>query len=141
MLLENKYYNTENVETTASGAVFHIRLIRDCNVYDGHFPGNPVCPGACSIETVRECASHLAGADLRISEIRKCRLTAVATPDGCSEQDVVIDMLPSADGFVVTARMKDRERTYMEFKGTMKHDRDGNHTATEHGTEGDVKGL
>lgn len=119
MLLENKYYEIENIETTTSGGIFHIKLIKECDVYNGHFPGNPVCPGVCNIETVKECAIHLTNKNLSINTIQKCRFTAVATPYECPEMDVIINIQPSDNGFTVTAKIKGQEKTYMEFKGFM----------------------
>lgn len=119
MLLENKYYQIYNIENTTSGGIFHIRLIRDCDVYKGHFPGNPICPGVCNIETIKECAMHLANKNLYISTIQKCRLTAVATPHECPEMDIIINIQSSDNGFTVTAKIKDQVKTYMEFKGFM----------------------
>ena len=54
MLLENKYYEIKNIETTTSENIFHIRLIQDCDVYNGHFPGNPIMPGVLIVESLAQ---------------------------------------------------------------------------------------
>ena len=52
MLLENKYYKVLRARKEGEGkAVYHVAILPDCNVYEGHFPGNPVCPGVCNIQT------------------------------------------------------------------------------------------
>lgn len=75
--------------------------------------------GSCNIETIKECAMHLANKNLYISTIQKCRLTAVATPHECQEMDIIINIQSSDNGFTVTAKIKDLVKTYMEFKGFM----------------------
>ena len=119
MLLENKYYKIINTKVDGLSAVSRIVLLPACDVYRGHFPGNPVCPGVCNIETIKECAILLAGRKLQISTIRQCRLTAVASPALCPEVDVTVSLLPTDRGFTVTAKIADAERTYMEYKGDM----------------------
>lgn len=119
MFLENKYYELVGIVREGEEARFRIRLLPECEVYRGHFPGNPVCPGVCNIEVVRECAMRLSGRKLFISHVKQCRLTAVATPAECSELDVVLRMQPGEGAFAVSAKMMDGGKTYLEYKGTM----------------------
>lgn len=100
-------------------AVFRVALLPDCEVYKGHFPGNPVSPGVCNIETIKECAMLLTGKRLVIDTIRQCRLTAVASPSVCPEVEVTLSCSLVGKGFAVTAKIADNERTYMEYKGEM----------------------
>lgn len=119
MLLENKYYQIKSIQGNETDAVFHIAILPDCDVYRGHFPGDPVCPGVCNIETVKECAMHLTHQKMQISTIKQCRLTAIASPTVCSEMDVAIHLSPTDNGYTVTAKITDTEKVYMEYKGEM----------------------
>lgn len=119
MLLENTYYEITDARMEPHEGIFRIRLLPGCDVYRGHFPGHPVCPGVCNIEMIKECAMLLAGRKLFISTIRQCRLTAVASPSICPEVDVSVGICPMEEGFVVSARISDKEKTYIEYKGNM----------------------
>lgn len=120
MLLENKFYKVIRKETAGTTGHFTVALLPDCNVYDGHFPGDPVCPGVCNIETIKECAMILLDKELRIKSIKQCRLTAIATPTVCPEVGIDITATPSADGsYTIQATIKDDKQTYMEYKGIM----------------------
>lgn len=119
MLLENSYYKIIGRSGEGLDAVFRVALLPDCEVYKGHFPGNPVSPGVCNIETIKECAMLLTGKRLLIDTIRQCRLTAVASPSVCPEVEVTLSYSPVGKGFAVTAKIADNERTYMEYKGEM----------------------
>ena len=84
MLLENKYYRIEKVEADHLEGVFHLRLLPDCDVYRGHFPGSPVCPGVCHIETIKECAMYLVGKRLSFTTrtfSTKCSTLVCAPPE------------------------------------------------------------
>ncbi len=119
MKLENDYYTVTGEEISGEEGVFHIVLRPDCGLYRGHFPGHPVCPGVCNIQTVKECAERMAGRRLDVGEIRRCRLTAVATPGDSPELDVKVRLVPAEKGYGVTATVCDAWRTYMELKGKL----------------------
>ncbi len=118
MLLENNYYKVLRARKENDGkAVYHVAILPDCNVYQGRFPGNPVCPGVCNIQTIKECASFLTGKELRISSIKQCLLTAVATPTVCPEVDVTVQVSEADGKYSIVATISDERRQYMAFKG------------------------
>lgn len=118
MLLENKYYKVLRARKESEGkAVYHVAILPDCSVYEGHFPGNPVCPGVCNIQTIKECASLLVGKELRISFIKQCLLTAIATPTVCPEVDVEVEVSVTDGKYSIVATISDEKWQYMTFKG------------------------
>lgn len=120
MLLENKFYRVLSEERGEGlSAKYRVAILPECNVYDGHFPGDPVCPGVCNIETIKECAILLCGEQLRYSTIKQCRLTALATPTVCPEVDVQVNLSPSGDGYALQATIADDRQTYMILKGQL----------------------
>ena len=120
MLLKDKYYKImkENV-LDSNNAVFLLSLLPQADVYRGHFPHKPVCPGVCNIETIRECAEMLTGCDLYIKTIKQCRLTAVASPQVCPLIDVTVSVarIEGTDSYNVVGKIADAETSYMELKG------------------------
>ena len=120
MLLENKFYKVlSEKRTDGLSAKYHLAILPECNVYNGHFPGNPVCPGVCNIETIKECAILLTEEQLRYSTIKQCRLTALATPIVCPEIDVQVALSPAGNGYAIHATISDDKQTYMILKGQL----------------------
>lgn len=120
MLLKDKFYSVLHEERLdANNAVYLLEVKADCDVYRGHFPHKPVCPGVCNIETIRECAEMLVGADLKIKTIKQCRLTAVAAPQICPKVDVTVSVarIEGTDSYNVVGKIADAETSYMELKG------------------------
>lgn len=119
-MLLNKFYKVLSIESIDElSAKYHLEILPDCKVYDGHFPGEPVCPGVCNMETIKECAILLTGEQLRYSSIKQCRLTALATPTTCPKVDVQISLIPGGNGYVVQATISDTTQTYMILKGQL----------------------
>lgn len=119
MFLENKFYKILSEDKQDMSATYRVAILPDCNVYEGHFPGDPVCPGVCNIETIKECAIKLIGTPLRIQSIKQCRLTAIATPTVCPEVTITLSATSKDSSYVVVATIADEKQTYMEFKGTL----------------------
>jgi 3-hydroxyacyl-[acyl-carrier-protein] dehydratase len=121
MFLNNKFYKIISVNQTGEGqGVVSLELLPDCKVYEGHFPGKPVCPGVCNMETIKECACKILNRDdLRYDSIKLCRLTAVATPAVCPKVNVEIKAELGNHGYLVWGQISDGSQIYMELKGVL----------------------
>lgn len=119
MLLRGHYYKIDGWSTEEGETTFRVDLLPDCDVYRGHFPGKPVCPGVCNVQMLKECAEVLTGRRLAITAIRQCRFTAVASPGRCPWVDISLRAEPLAEGYAVTARIAAGSTTYLDFKGEM----------------------
>ena len=139
------YYNILSSDITSDGGVFRVALNADCEVYQGHFPGEPVSPGVCNIQMIKECAelllqdtftagetpahpditagetpAHPVGAML-LSHIKQCRLTTLVTPQQHPEVEVGIAILSrSEDTITFRGTIGKGEEVYMELKGELR---------------------
>lgn len=80
MLIEN-YYTILDTREEEGKTIFEIELQKECEVYKGHFPGEPISPGVCNITMLKECAEIVAHKALRIKYIQQCRMTKLITPE------------------------------------------------------------
>ena len=119
MLLKDKYFKVDSQQQNGDSAHFHVSLIADCDVYRGHFPGNPVSPGVCNIEMIRECFDLSVEGSPRIQTIDRCRLTAVASPQVSPELDIDLSWTKDDNGYRLVATVKDDKQQYMDFKGML----------------------
>lgn len=117
MRLEQDYYETMIARLNGLTGLFVVRLKNDCSVYQGHFPGEPVCPGVYNIQLIRECAERVARRKLRIQSIQRCRFTARLTPTPDRELTVSIQFTPLDERYACQAILSDAQQTYVEFKG------------------------
>ena len=49
--------------------------------FAGHFPGNPLVPGVCLIETVRVAFAKCRSCDAQVTKVKSCRFRAMVLPD------------------------------------------------------------
>ena len=130
------YYHILSSEITTDAGVFRVALNADCEVYQGHFPGEPVCPGVCNIQMIKECTEQClgytgdnlltAGEDsespsILLSHIRQCRLTTLVTPQQHPEVEVRVAILSRSDDTITfRGTIGKAEEVYMELKGELR---------------------
>lgn len=58
-----------------------VKLNTSHPVYGGHFPDQPVLPGVCTLQMIRECAGMILNRNIRYKAIIQCKLTSAIMPD------------------------------------------------------------
>lgn len=122
-MLIKDYYTIENVLKQDDGIVrFDISLNADCSVYEGHFPGEPVSPGVCNIQMVKECAEQVAGKSLVLNNLQQCRLTTLVTPLAHPQVEVKILLEEKGEAYKLKATIGKNEDVYLDLKAELTED-------------------
>ncbi|MFX0555721.1 3-hydroxyacyl-ACP dehydratase [Maribacter sp. CXY002] len=58
-----------------------IRLNKDHQIFEGHFPGHPVLPGVCVIQIIKELAEKALQKNLILSVASNVKFMAVINPE------------------------------------------------------------
>ncbi len=119
-MLINDYYTIQARQTTVAGEVFHILLNPDSKVYKGHFPDNPIAPGVCNIQMIKECAEKVVGHLLRIQSIPQCRLTRIITPLQYPQVEVTLQLQKNDDNtYQLHAQIGIAQDIFLILKGCL----------------------
>lgn len=59
---------------------YHIRFLEDSVIYDAHFPGRPITPGACLLEIARELLTLQIAKPIRFTEVRMIKFLNIIEP-------------------------------------------------------------
>ena len=122
-MLIKDYYTIENVLRLENGIVrFEISLKADCQVYEGHFPGEPVSPGVCNIQMIKECAEQVVGKSLLMNNLQQCRLTTLLTPIQHPQVEVTILLEEKGDAYKLKATIGKGEEVYLDLKAELTED-------------------
>ena len=110
-------YYTINSKTEKDGkTIFLIQLNADSDVYNGHFPNNPVSPGVCNVQMIVECASLISGVELTIKSIKRCRFLNVVKPSDNKTYTIEIELEKIDNGFSIIANMLDDNNLCIDLK-------------------------
>lgn len=119
-MLIKDYYTIENVSKQEDGTVrFVATLNADCQVYEGHFPGEPVSPGVCNIQMIKECAEQVAGKPLLLNNLQQCRLTTLVTPIRHPQVEITVLLEEKGETYKLKATIGQGEKSYLDLKAEL----------------------
>lgn len=81
-MLKGNLYDITSLQVEEGKAVALIHLRGDCAIFVGHFPGRPITPGVCLVQTAKELAETLEGHALHLSEAKDIKFASLVTPGG-----------------------------------------------------------
>ena len=130
MLLNDFYRIIEekkSEEAIADGTLKHLFYKLELNgshpVFEGHFPGNPVVPGVCQIELIRELVGRESGVDFKLSDADNIKFLAMISPRQNTEVSMNLDVKEMARQTAnVNGSIFNEEVIFLKFRGTFKPD-------------------
>ena len=91
MLIEGLYtildFKQEENTVTAS-----VKLNKDHQVFLGHFPGNPIMPGVCMIQMIKELTEKAIGKELFLAMASNVKFMAIINPEKNDTLQLLLDI-------------------------------------------------
>lgn len=103
IMLLNDLYTIDDLRTEPGEVRAVLLLDAAHSIFSGHFPGQPVLPGACAIQMVRELLGHALGRDYRL--VRADQIKFLSMVDPRDQQVLMLDLhyTEKEEGMRVTA--------------------------------------
>jgi len=81
-MLLNKLYKIRNLNANAdgSGYIGDIELDPNHPLFEGHFPGNPILPGVCTVQIIRELLEQSIQKSLRMTKAGNIKYLGFVNP-------------------------------------------------------------
>ncbi|KQT24831.1 3-hydroxyacyl-ACP dehydratase [Chryseobacterium sp. Leaf405] len=87
------FYTLKSYEKAESGSfVANITLNQDHDIFKGHFPGNPVTPGVCMMQIVKELTEEFTGRELFLKTASNVKFMAIINPFETPELKLQLDI-------------------------------------------------
>ena len=82
MSLLKDFYKITSLEKQADGKAFAtITLNKNHDIFNGHFPDNPVTPGVCMMQIVKEISETLSESKLLVKSASNIKFMAIINPE------------------------------------------------------------
>ena len=94
MLLKKHFYTVESTSTESNSHKVVVKINAKHSIFNGHFTPQPVVPGVCTIQMVKECLSDLLGKSIRYNSIPMCKFISSIIP---SEDPVELNFVVGSE--------------------------------------------
>lgn len=117
MLLPDFYTILHTTVNDENKYTVEVRLNEYHAVYDGHFPGNPVTPGVCTLQMVKECIETITETRLQTRKIASCKYTGMIIPERNKTLYINIALAEAEEnGIQCNAQVTDGKDIFMKLK-------------------------
>ena len=89
MLIEGLYIVKE-LKNTDSEITANIKLNANHEIFEGHFPENPIMPGVCMMQIIKELTEEVLGKELALQTSTNIKFMAKINPE--TDPDLVLNI-------------------------------------------------
>lgn len=111
------FYQVTSEEKTENGFLLSVELNPNHEVYEGHFPGKPVAPGAALTQMVLDEALRLTGKQKQVKEFRQVKFLSVIDPTKVKVLDLIYDFRERNGTDMFTCVGKTENTNYFKLNG------------------------
>lgn len=121
MLLKDFYILNELTREESGKYLAYISINASHEVFKGHFPGNPVMPGVCMMQIIKELTERIADTGLMLTQLSNVKFMALINPEVNSELKLELEVSETPEGLVkVKNTAYFQETVALKFSGTYK---------------------
>lgn len=88
-------------------------------IFSGHFPGQPVLPGVCTLAILKDCIHKSTNKRLIYCEMAQCKFTGMVDPSVSGILNIDFTLAMTEDKLMVNATVSEGERVVMKIKAVM----------------------
>jgi 3-hydroxyacyl-[acyl-carrier-protein] dehydratase len=89
-MLINNFFIITTLEQTDGIILSKIRINALHQIFEGHFPNNPITPGVVQIQIIKELLEKVHNKTYLLKEIGKCKFLAILNPNENPEINISI---------------------------------------------------
>ncbi len=109
-MLIKDFYKVTSLETTEGTTQAIIEINKDHDIFKGHFPDNPVMPGVCMMQIIKEITEGIVGKKLFMEKCVNVKFMALINPEINPVLDLELQILEN-DGIVKVKNISKFEDT------------------------------
>lgn len=117
MLIEG-FYQAEKIEDNKSNElIYAVHLNKDHKIYAAHFPGNPITPGVCTIQILKDIICEKFNKTLVFNHIVNVKFLNVINPLETPTVNYVIKYSQENESIKVNVVVKNTEKVFTKISG------------------------
>ena len=120
MLLKDFYQIQIIDKISDTKYVAQILLNENHDVFKGHFPGNPVTPGVCMMQIIKELSQNITGFSLQLKNSSNVKFMALINPEVTPELKLELEITSIEDDVKVKNATSFGETVALKLSNTYK---------------------
>ena len=117
-MLLNTLYTYEHLEGEALASLkFRVNTQANHEIYNGHFPDNPITPGVCQMQMVKEILSDHLGQNLFFNSVSDMKFISMWVPNESEAVFMDISAKDFEEGYKIKASIYTDSCVYFKLRG------------------------
>lgn len=116
-MLKDHFYHITAITRQDNSLVATLQLNNDHNIFTGHFPGQPVVPGACMLQIVKEVLADALQSAYQLKKADHLKFIAPVDPRVTDELELKITYKNMDAGLQVVAGLSANGVVCFKFQG------------------------
>ena len=100
------FYALNTLDVADNIATANITINKDHEIFKGHFPGNPVTPGVCMMQIIKELTEEVVGKKLMMQSSSNIKFMAIINPEKTPNLNLSLDITKTDEGYKVKNNTK-----------------------------------
>lgn len=118
MILQEDFFTISNLIISGFDIKSELVINAEHRIFEGHFPGQPVVPGVCMMQMVKEIIEHVTNKRTVLEKAHEMKFLAIIDPRQNNIIGAKLKYTPEENGtVVVTATFFKDELIHFKFKG------------------------
>lgn len=116
--LDDLYYIKSSQTESVNKITVKVEINREHPIFTGHFPGNPILPGACTIQILKELIAEHLGRKVSLLKASNIKYLSFIDPDKIDLIDFNIELKEMENGNMsCNATINHGNTIFCSFKG------------------------
>lgn len=117
-MLQNDFFTLSNLEIEGSAIKADLVINAGHRIFEGHFPGQPVVPGVCMMQMVKEIVEQVIGRKTNLIKANEMKFLAIIDPLKNNVISAILNYSIEENGnLIVSATFFKDELIHYKFKG------------------------
>lgn len=100
-MLIKDFYKLQSIDNTGEQKYTALITLNAAHaVFKGHFPGNPVTPGVCMMQIIKELTQTVVNAPLTMKSASNIKFMALINPEATPDLKLELEISDTGDGMV-----------------------------------------
>lgn len=100
MILLNDFFSINNTESSATEIWAELFINADHKIFEGHFPNQPVVPGVCQLQMIKEIVEQVLDKETNLVQAADMKFLAVIDPQRNNLVHASIEYVEDENGLI-----------------------------------------